>query len=425
MDGLHLLYDPPNQTRDFAPRPTDVFVAMMGMTGAGKSTFISLCTGQDAPVGHDLQACKMLFEYREFWSPLTQWWLAVKGTQEVEIYKFAWSSTVDVYLVDTPGFDDTNRSDSEVLQEIATWLANSYKEKIKLSGILYLHRIDNPRMQGSARKNLFMFKKLCGSDILSNIILVSTMWETLLDNTDGVRREQELVATEDFWGYLVGKGARVRQHNNTLESAHGLLKLFIKANKVTMAIQTEMVTEQKRLDETQAGQEVQAELKHATEKLERELAETQKTLQEAIEARDRESAENLRLHKEEMNRKLDSITKEREQLKVSMEKMHRDIHAQLERRNKEIQKQKEQSDRLLEKSRKNEQDLGRRLEALQQHQQRSRSHTPTRVSSLGSVSTPILAHDWSLPGLHQLNNFMSLSLSGSYYFFVGPLQRYE
>ena len=40
------------------PRPADIFVAVMGMTGAGKSTFISLCTGEEVVVGHDLQACK-------------------------------------------------------------------------------------------------------------------------------------------------------------------------------------------------------------------------------------------------------------------------------------------------------------------------------------------------------------------------------
>jgi ABC-type lipoprotein export system ATPase subunit len=41
----------------FKPRPGDKLIAIMGMTGSGKSTFISLCTGKDVPVGHELQAC--------------------------------------------------------------------------------------------------------------------------------------------------------------------------------------------------------------------------------------------------------------------------------------------------------------------------------------------------------------------------------
>lgn len=40
------------------PQPGDVFVALMGVTGVGKSTFISLCTDKEVKVGHNLQACK-------------------------------------------------------------------------------------------------------------------------------------------------------------------------------------------------------------------------------------------------------------------------------------------------------------------------------------------------------------------------------
>jgi type IV secretory pathway VirB4 component len=41
----------------FAPRPSDVFIAIMGVTGAGKSTFISLCSDREVKIGHNLQAC--------------------------------------------------------------------------------------------------------------------------------------------------------------------------------------------------------------------------------------------------------------------------------------------------------------------------------------------------------------------------------
>ena len=35
-----------------------VFIAVMGVTGAGKSTFVSQCTGRDVDVGHGLLSCK-------------------------------------------------------------------------------------------------------------------------------------------------------------------------------------------------------------------------------------------------------------------------------------------------------------------------------------------------------------------------------
>lgn len=40
------------------PKKDDVFIAIMGVTGAGKSTFISHCTEQEVQVGHSLQACQ-------------------------------------------------------------------------------------------------------------------------------------------------------------------------------------------------------------------------------------------------------------------------------------------------------------------------------------------------------------------------------
>ncbi len=43
---------------DKLPSPEDSFVAVMGVTGAGKSTFISRLAGDGAKVGHDLVSCK-------------------------------------------------------------------------------------------------------------------------------------------------------------------------------------------------------------------------------------------------------------------------------------------------------------------------------------------------------------------------------
>lgn len=39
-------------------RPNDVYIAVMGVTGSGKSSFISLCSGKTVEVGHRLEACE-------------------------------------------------------------------------------------------------------------------------------------------------------------------------------------------------------------------------------------------------------------------------------------------------------------------------------------------------------------------------------
>ena len=67
-----------------------------------------------------------------------------------------------VTLVDTPGFDDNSRSDTEILKLIADWLQRSFDKNMLLSGVLYLYDITENRMGGSSMKNIKMFRKLCG-----------------------------------------------------------------------------------------------------------------------------------------------------------------------------------------------------------------------------------------------------------------------
>ena len=83
----------------------------------------------------------------------------------------------DVYFADTPGFDDSSRSDTDVLKNIVTWLGAMRSKDIKLSGIIYLHRITDDRVGGTAWRNLRMLHNLVGADKMANVLLVSTRWE--------------------------------------------------------------------------------------------------------------------------------------------------------------------------------------------------------------------------------------------------------
>lgn len=125
------------------------------------------------------------------------------GTSDVRPYGFLYHTGQRVFLLDTPGFDDTNRSDTDVLKTISGDLARMYSKDIKLSGIIYLHRITDVRFSGSAQKNLSVFKKLCGDDFYPNVVLATTIWENLsnpgLSTTVGDRRENELLETSEWW----------------------------------------------------------------------------------------------------------------------------------------------------------------------------------------------------------------------------------
>ncbi|PWW73564.1 hypothetical protein C7212DRAFT_217455, partial [Tuber magnatum] len=80
-------------------------------------------------------------------------------TREVQSCSFEYEGA-RVSLVDTPGFENAIRSDTENLREVASWTSVTYGEKRLLSGIIYLiylHPITHSHMEGSALKNLRMF----------------------------------------------------------------------------------------------------------------------------------------------------------------------------------------------------------------------------------------------------------------------------
>ncbi|KAI5801665.1 hypothetical protein DFH27DRAFT_465989, partial [Peziza echinospora] len=96
------------------------------------------------------------------------------GTQSIQPFRCITSNDVKVVLIDTPGFNDTGRSEAGILKELTTWLQVAYMRKIKLSGIIYFHKITETRMEGSALRNLKVFQTRCGDQSLKNVILITT-----------------------------------------------------------------------------------------------------------------------------------------------------------------------------------------------------------------------------------------------------------
>lgn len=300
------------------PNADDVIIALMGMTGAGKSSLISLCSEKKPAIGHDLESC----------------------TQSVDTYPFIYDGAPQkrVFLVDTPGFDDSTRSDAEVLRELAAWLTATYAKKIRLSGIIYLHGINQPRMQGSARKNIMMFKKLCGDDALKNVILATTMWD-LVDEDVGAAREKQLIETKEFWGYMASKGSKTYRHDNTHQSAMELIGHFVEADsKMTLEIQEEMVDQHKSLDGTAAAAAVEAKIEQERARFAVELRNLETDLREALRKKDNDTMEALREERARYTADLAQIKAAQESLRTTMEKLHEERYVQLEKAIKEQQK---------------------------------------------------------------------------------------
>lgn len=198
-----------------------------------------------------------------------------------------------VRFVDTPGFSDTNLSDTEVLQMIADYLAVAYKQEMKLTGIIYLHPISDNRVTHHTTKNLEMFRKLTGEKNLKNVTLATTMWDKVSED-DGLRREDEL--RSKFWALLLAMGAKTARHqSNTSESARAISSALLGNKPFYLQLQEEMGKDNKALRDTAAGREVMLELARLKEEHRRELAEMEGVIRESAEE-SRSVVDALRAH---------------------------------------------------------------------------------------------------------------------------------
>ncbi len=178
-------------------------------------------------------------------------------TASIQSYSVSISGRI-ITLVDTPGFNDTFRSETDVLRDISDWLASTYRSHLQLlSGIIYLHGIDSPKMPGSAFRNLKMFEALVGSDALRNVVLATTMWDTVKAFI-GESRESEL--KETFWKGLIERGSITARVYPDRRSAMAILERTAfdqregSSSGARLAIQRELVDENLSLEDTAAGQ---------------------------------------------------------------------------------------------------------------------------------------------------------------------------
>lgn len=186
--------------------------------------------------------------------------------------------------MDTPGFDDSFRSDADILRQLSEYLAAAWSRKMQLTGLLYLHRIMDVRFGGAAGRNLRMFRKLCGDDNLASVVLATTFWKTPVTVSEE-QREQQL--KEKFWAPLIGKGSRVVRQDRERQSGIEIIESIInRKERVTLSIQHELVDQGKSVAETVAGEEVLAEMAEMKKKHQSEIVQLREDIKLAIEERD-------------------------------------------------------------------------------------------------------------------------------------------
>ncbi|KAJ3792753.1 hypothetical protein GGU11DRAFT_693002 [Lentinula aff. detonsa] len=141
-------------------------------------------------------------------------------------------------FVDTPGDEDTGTCETT-----SEFLAKMYKGGSTIAGILYFPNLSGPRVGGIGRRNMRVFRELCGEAAMSKVLIVIT-------GTDpsSTAREVELRENPKFFYAAIQDGARLLRHDGTTECAKKIVShLFefevAEGEKVVLKIQEELVND--------------------------------------------------------------------------------------------------------------------------------------------------------------------------------------
>jgi len=273
----------------FPKRPV-ILILVIGPTGSGKTTFINLLCDSNLQVGYSLESCTTSLQVAEAY---------IEGQK--------------VSIIDTPGFDDTEKPQAEVFMQIATFLERIYRRRHRIAGVIYMHRITDNRMNGVSMENFRLFQKICGPEAMNNAFIVTNMWSSIHPDV-GAQREYEL--RNFFFREALEYGARMRRHDDTRQSAQRIVLEMLGNRPHVLQVQEEMVVQQRSLLDTTAGEELRSDLDRRAHRLRQELQE----LGDKIDVMRTATADDW-THLRALRNKLNGVLRE-------MEKLGRNLHVQ-------------------------------------------------------------------------------------------------
>ena len=184
---------------------------------------------------------------------------------------------------------------------------------MQVAGVIYLHGISQTRMQGTSRRYLDVFSRLCGDSALDKVILATTMWDVVKEK-EGAERELDL--RRMFWKKMISQGSTMFRFTGTYESAwdivhHILQPRILPLFPLSLLIQQELIDLQKLLPETEAGRCLREALEHILEK-QKEMA------RELKDGQNLQQDDELRREYEDNQRKIRSTLAQIKNLKIPL-----------------------------------------------------------------------------------------------------------
>ncbi|KAJ3540500.1 hypothetical protein NM208_g5040 [Fusarium decemcellulare] len=272
------------------------------------------------------------------------------GTASIDVFSFV-ENNRRVYLIDTPGFNDTHRPEIETLEILATYLGASYANGVRIHGLIILHPITDNRMPGSSLRNLQMIKSVYGWESYANVAIVTTMWPEVSDNETEKfgAREHKLMVNESYFGDLVAMGATKfrygetgrRNSYNSMASARDIVNHLIARLQICppseLQLQRELINEGKCLEETAAGIAIAERLAKTRQVYKHELRGLSTKLQCQLD--NGAHACQLNEHEAAVDEQYERAAHEKKTLRKTMQDLHQDGEKALKGRIDEVDRQ--------------------------------------------------------------------------------------
>lgn len=254
-------------------------IALLGVTGAGKSTFANTASGKSSmKISHGSQPCEQPAPdvSRRSAGLNTNETCIYLGTQDPQEVKFQLGGRT-IVLIDTPGFDDDKKSDVRILEDIATWMAKKgYLKERMLDGLIFLHPVTHTRAGGSELNRTKLLEQILGRNAYNRVIIASTMWDDIVSEDTVTLRLQTRLDEGGVWHELKNNGASYVKHYNTQKSAHDIIRGIMDitdrlGGPPTTLFETELKEKKGRVGSTSAGKTLESRIRFEIEILQDHL----------------------------------------------------------------------------------------------------------------------------------------------------------
>ena len=191
-------------------------------------------------------------------------------SQDIQVYEL-YHNTRRILLVDTPAFDDSPKGDAEILELLASWFSTSYFFKQAPVGFIYLQPINDSRIRDSTSRRLDLFHRLCGSEAMKTVTLITTMWDKDFSQEGHFYLKREIFLKRRWAAMTEHEVVALRSHNKKTDMPGLIDSILRQSSPVRLSIQIQLVISKRSLADTDIGRELMVSISISHGNLNREL----------------------------------------------------------------------------------------------------------------------------------------------------------